>query len=68
MSLVFNGVLASRETGSLMPVLALDGLKISDCTINAIKIDDGDQKITRDEVSGMQKRSRLFQTLKTCLL
>lgn len=64
MGIVFNGVLASRETGSLMPALAVDGLKISDCTINAIKIDNGDQKITKDELTGFEKKEPIVSNPK----
>ena len=64
MGILFNGVLASRETGSLMPVPAIDGITISDCTINAIKIDNGDQKITRDELTGYEKKEPILSNPK----
>ena len=49
MAVPFNGVLVSREAGSLMPSMTLDRVKISDCTINTIKLDSGDMKITKDD-------------------
>ncbi len=50
MAVPINGVLALREAGSLMPSMLLDRVKISDCTINTIKLDSGDNKITKDDL------------------
>lgn len=45
MAVVLNGVLVSRETGSLLPSSFLNKLKVSNCVINTAKIDSGDMKI-----------------------
>lgn len=51
MAIPINGVLVSREAGSLMPSMVLDRVEVSDCIINTLKLDSGDNKITKD-VSG----------------
>lgn len=49
MAIPINGVLVSREAGSLMPSMVLDRVEVSDCIINVLKLDSGDNKITKDD-------------------
>ena len=49
MAVSFNGVLVSREAGSLMPSMNLDKVKITDTVMNAIKLDSGANKLTKDD-------------------
>ena len=49
MAVLFNGVLVSREAGSLMPSMNLDKVKITDTVMNAIKLDSGANKLTKDD-------------------
>ncbi len=41
MALLFNGVLAARDAGLLLSTSNFNKISVSDCTANAIKIDDG---------------------------
>lgn len=54
MAVLLNGVMVSREAGSLMPSLLLDEVRMSNCTMNVIKLDAGDQKIVKDD-AGVHK-------------
>ena len=42
MSVLFNGIFASREMGVLTPLLLLDRVELSDMVVNEIKLDRGD--------------------------
>ena len=48
MATLFNGVLATRDAGSLLPATKFNKVSVSDCTINALKIDRGLQEIRTD--------------------
>ena len=55
MAIPLNGVMVSRVTGSLMPALAMNALRVSDCIVNTIKIDSGDKKIIRTDLGETKK-------------
>lgn len=56
MSIFFNGVMASREAGFLLPSSVITRAKVCDCTINALKLDSGAQDIRKDEGGVVQKK------------
>lgn len=48
MGMFFNGVMTSREAGSFMPSTPITKAEVSNCVINALKLDDGDKTIYKD--------------------
>lgn len=50
MAVILNGVMVSRETGSLLPSSSLDKLKVSDCVINTAKLDSGQLQINSNGI------------------
>lgn len=53
MAIVLEGVVASREAGALMPFLSMDRASISNCCMNAFKIDNGDMVVPRPEAPSL---------------
>lgn len=50
MALLFNGVLATRDAGSLMPTTYLNEAIVSDCTINALKVDSSFKETNKNSL------------------
>ena len=58
MAVPFNGVLISREAGSLMPSTIIDGVAVQDCKINSVKLDSGDERIDKAD-NGVVTREKI---------